>query len=67
MSPCNVRATGETIQWAPSTLQTPLADGKNGVAGVHFIIDPFLMGEEAEREPVTWQHLQLSGCVRSEF
>lgn len=34
--------------------------------GVYFITDSFLMGEEAEMEPVTW-HLLLSGCVEYEF
>lgn len=51
---------------APSILQFLLADSKNGKLGVYFITDSFLMGEEAEAEPVTW-HLQLSGCVQFEF
>lgn len=51
--PGNTWAAGETGQWAPSTPQNLLADSKTGKLGVDFIIDSFLMGEEAETEPVT--------------
>lgn len=65
--PHNVRAGGETHP--VGTINTPdsARRQRNGTLGVHFVIDSFLMGEETERESVTWQHLQLSGCVRSEF
>lgn len=50
MCPCNVRAAGEGVRWAPPIQQILLADSKNGKLGVHFIIDSFLMGREAETE-----------------
>lgn len=67
MCPCNVRGRGRNHP--VGTINTPDSAHwrQNGKLGVHFIIDSFLMKEETERESVTWQHLQLSGCVQSEF